>query len=99
MPRFDVHRMREGGGYLIDCQADILHGLTTRLVVPLLPPGEGPAPISRLNPAFRIEESDVVMYTQFAASIPAHELGEAVASLANEDYAIANAFDMLLTGY
>ncbi|MDQ8755046.1 CcdB family protein [Sphingosinicella sp. LHD-64] len=99
MPRFDVHRMQEGEGYLIDCQADLLHGLNTRLVVPLLRPGEGPPPISRLNPAFRIRDTDVVMYTQFAASVPVRELGEPVASLMDEDHAIMNAFDMLLTGY
>jgi toxin CcdB len=99
MPRFDVHRMQEGNGYLVDCQADILHGLTTRLVVPLLPPGEGPPPISRLNPAFRIENTEVVMYTQFAASVPVRELGEPVASLIDKDHAIVNAFDMLLSGY
>lgn len=98
MARFDVYRHGERSGYLLDCQADVLNRLNTRLVVPLLPPDEGPLPIARLNPAFRVEEKDVVMYTQYAASVPARELRRHVTSLANEDRAIMNALDMLISG-
>jgi toxin CcdB len=84
---------------LLDCQADVLSQLNTRLVVPLLPPNEGPPVIARLNPPFRIGDERVIMYTQFAAAMPARELRILVASLANEDGTIMNALDMLLTGY
>ncbi|HTU10041.1 MAG TPA: CcdB family protein [Allosphingosinicella sp.] len=99
MARFDVYRRREGDGYLLDCQADILNILNTRFVVPLLPPDEAPLAGARLNPSFSVEEAPVVMYTQFAASVPAKELGDHVCSLSNEHSAIMNALDMLLTGY
>lgn len=99
MARFDVYRQGGGPGYLLDCQADVLSRLNTRFVVPLLPSDEGPPPIAQLNPVFRIGEEEVIMYTQFAASVPARELKSRVASLAGEDRRIMNALDMLLTGY
>ncbi len=99
MARFDVYRQGDGSAYLLDCQADVLGMLNTRLVVPLLPPDRGPLPIARLNPTFHLGEETVVMYTQFAASVPVRELKASVASLADEDRTIMNALDMLLTGY
>lgn len=99
MARYDVYAQPGSRTWLLDCQSDVLSMLTTRLVVPLLPPGDGPPPISRLNPAFEIEGRPLVMYTQWAAAVPQQELRDPVASLAEEDRAIINAFDMLLTGY
>lgn len=97
MARFDVYR--SGEGYVLDCQADILSILNTRFVVPLLPPDEAPLAGARLNPSFTVEEVPVVMYTQFAASVPAQELGDYVCSLSNEHSVIMSALDMLLAGY
>ncbi|MBS1183360.1 MAG: plasmid maintenance protein CcdB, partial [Proteobacteria bacterium] len=37
MARFDVFPNPGGSGYLLDVQADLLDGLNTRIVVPLLP--------------------------------------------------------------
>jgi toxin CcdB len=99
MARFDVYRQHEGGGFLLDCQADILSILNTRFVVPLLSPDEAPLAGARLNPSFTIENETVVMYTQFAASVPMKELGDHVCSLSNKHIEITNALDMLLTGY
>ena len=99
MARLDVHRQPDGA-LVLDCQADILSGLNTRLVVPLLPPGEAPAVAAdRLNPKFEIEGETVIMFTQFASAMPIRELGTPIVSLAKEHSAIMNALDMLLTGY
>lgn len=50
MARLDVNARRNGGmGYLLDVRADLLSGLNTRLVVPLLPEVHAPAPAARLN--------------------------------------------------
>ena len=99
MAQFDVYRREQGSGYLLDCQADVLRTLNVRFVVPLLSPDDGPTPMARLNPSFRIKEAQVVMYTQFAASVPARELKTRIAYLAGQDRAIMNALDMLITGY
>jgi len=37
MSRFDIFENEQGAGYLLDVQSDLLSGLNTRVVVPLLP--------------------------------------------------------------
>lgn len=98
MARHDVHRRVGGGGYLLDCQADLLNGLNTRFVVPLLPQDAAPRPAARLNPVFTIEGAPHVMVTQYAAAVELRELGEKVVSLADRGHDIQNALDLLLTG-
>lgn len=99
MPQFDVYRNVAEPGYLLDCQSDALSSLTTRLVVPLLPPDYAPKPSRRLNPILRVDGDEVVMMTHFASAVPQRTLGQAVGSLAQQYTVIMNAFDMLLTGY
>ena len=91
--------MKDGRGLVLDCEADILNMLDTRLVAPLWPEGDFSRPANRLNPIFEIDGKRYVMLTQFAASVETRELGPVIGSLAEHDIAIANAFDMLLTGY
>ncbi len=99
MARFDVYGLRQGGGLVLDCQADLLADLNTRFVVPLLPEAEAPKAADRLNPSFYFAGQSFVMVTQFAATIHIRELGDVIASLKREETAVINALDMLLTGY
>lgn len=99
MAKFDLYRNAEGAGYLLDCQANLLSGLNTRFVVPLLPLDSAPMPAGRLNPLFEIAEIKHSMVTQFAAAVPLILLREKVASLEADEIAIGNAIDMLLAGY
>lgn len=99
MAKFDVHARPGEAGFLLDCQADLLTDLNTRLVVPLLPEASAPRPAGRLNPSFSVRGERVVMVTQFAAAIPVREMGEPVGSLLSEQDAIGNALDMLICGY
>jgi toxin CcdB len=98
MARFDVYPGARGKGYLLDCQADVLSHLETRVVVPLLPAAGLPA-ATRLNPVFEVRGTRVVMGTQLIFAIPADRLESKTASLADHHPAIMNALDMLLTGY
>lgn len=98
MARFDVHPGAEGLGYLLDCQADLLRHLDTRVVVPLIP-AEGLPRASRLNPVFEVEGKAVVMSTQLIFAIPVRHLEGRITSLSREHVAIVNALDMLITGY
>jgi len=98
MARFDVYRNVDGT-LLLDCQANILSSLNTRFVVPLLPPDGAPVAGYGLNPSFQVEGKSLVMYTQYAASVPVRELGPSVASLAAEADKVVNALDMLISGY
>ncbi len=98
MARFDVFRTTEGG-LVVDFQADILDYLQTRFVIPLMPPEVEPRQSQRLNPAFTIGDAQYVLYPQFAASVPESELQGYVMSLADQHFAIVDAFDMLTSGF
>jgi toxin CcdB len=98
MARFDIYG-NPSGGYLLDLQADLLSGLNTRVVAPLMPPAEAPLPARRLNPTFEIGGERFVMVTQFMAAVPSAELRRSVASLAHERDAIMNALDMIFSGF
>lgn len=97
MARFDVYAGAQGRGYLLDCQADLLSDLKTRVVVPLLP-AHGVPVATRLNPQFEIGAKRYVMSTQLLFAIPVERLGEVVTNLDDQHAAIMNALDMLLTG-
>jgi toxin CcdB len=98
MARFDVH---EGTGepLMLDCQADVLEGIDTRLMVPLYLSSRIGRKLPRLNPVFRVADRDVVMLTQSMAAIPSKQIGKRVCSLAHEQDAIVDAIDMLLSGF
>jgi toxin CcdB len=97
MARFDVYQIANKD-FVIDCQADLLSYLKTRFVVPLIPPGEGPTPISRLNPSLKVNGELFIFYADLAATIPARELSKRVASLADQDISVLTALDMLISG-
>lgn len=100
MARFDVYA-RPGGmsGYVLDVQADVLNGLNTRIVVPLLPLADAPTPAKRLNPVFEIGTEPHVMVTQFMAAIPGALLRSPVTNLNDCDSSIMAALDMVLVGF
>jgi toxin CcdB len=97
MARFDVYMGARGKGYLLDCQANVLSILTSRVVVPLVPVSAMPV-TPRLNPIFSIKGDDCIMMTQQIFAIPTARLGTAFMTLSDEDRVIINALDLLLTG-
>lgn len=99
MARFDVYRNAGGAGYLLDVQSDLLQGLNTRVVVPLLPPEHAPQPARHLNPVLEVERTQVVMTTQFLAAVADSELGQAITRLEQSRDEITAALDMLFIGF
>ncbi|WP_084766384.1 CcdB family protein [Nitrococcus mobilis] len=99
MARFEIFQNESGSGYLLDVQSDLLSGLNTRVVVPLLPQSSAPSPADRLNPLFEVEGEKVIMATQFMAAVPAAELRSGIGSLAEEQHEISTALDMLFFGF
>lgn len=98
MARFGLYRNPEGGGYLLDVQADLLDHLNTRVVVPLLPAASAPTPAANLNPVFRVNDEPVVMVTQFMAAVPASLLKHPVGDLSHQRFEITCALDVLFQG-
>lgn len=101
MARLDVYPRpgRDRRGYVLDVQAGLLANLTTRTVVLLLPAQDLQKPIRELNPIFTIRGERHVMVTQTIATIPAKQLGQAVASLDADHDEVTRALDILLLGY
>jgi len=103
MAQFDVYLnpgtdTRDAIPYLLDVQADLLDGLATRVVVPLISAGDMPVAARHLNPQFRIREAAVVMSTAELAGVSVRSLGEKVASLKDRRDEIIAALDLLFTG-
>ena len=99
MARFDVYKMATARGFLLDVQTDLLSGLNTRVVVPLLPLNDAPIPAQRLYPVLEIENLEVLMATQFLAAVPESELKEVVGNLEGSQNEISVALDMLFSGF
>lgn len=99
MPRFDLYPAPSGQGFLLDVQTDLLSGLNTRLVVPVLPAAAAPKPATILNPEFLISGVAHVMVTQFLSAVPASLLKAPSGSLASEADSITGALDFLYQGF
>jgi hypothetical protein len=88
MAQLDVHRSlitppAEEVPYLLDVQSDLLEVFNVRVVVPLFRATGFARPIRCLNPGFRIE-GVVIIATQFIAGTSVRNLGEVVATLADQ---------------
>ncbi|TPJ67329.1 MULTISPECIES: CcdB family protein [unclassified Mesorhizobium] len=99
MARYDLYRNSDGNGYLLDVQSDLLERLSTRVVIPLMPPDIAPVPGRRLNPTFPIDGKDHVMVTQFMSALTASELLDAEGNLSRHHDDIVAAIDMLFQGF
>jgi toxin CcdB len=97
--KYDLHRNPGGAGYLLDVQTDLLEGLRTRIVVPLLPPETAPPAARRLNPVFDLPEGAHVMVTQALAAVPVAILGPPVGSVSDRFADITAALDMVFQGF
>ena len=80
-------------------QTDLLYGLHTRVVVPLLPEENAPRPARTLNPVFEIAGTGHVMATQFLSAVPASILRTAVGNLRDHSDDVTRALDMVFHGF
>jgi toxin CcdB len=98
MARFDLHRARDGGGFVLNVQHDLHDHLATGIVVPLLPEAAAPPPSRDLNPVFEIEGVRHILFPQYLAAVPERELGRPLGTLEPQRDAVTRALDLLLTG-
>jgi len=98
MARLDLHHNRGGDGYLLDIQADIMRGLSSRIVIPVLALDKAPPPAGKLNPLVTLEGQVHSAVTQYMTAVPEKLLGDIVASLESRATEITNAIDLLLSG-
>ncbi|ENN89370.1 hypothetical protein RHSP_67195 [Rhizobium freirei PRF 81] len=99
MARFHVYGVKQNRALALDLQSDLLAGLGTRMMAPLLPGEDVSMPIARLNPQFTINGKPYVMATQFMAAIPLIEIGELITDLSSHGDRITVATDFLFQGF
>ena len=99
MARLDLYRLPELDGYVLEVQANLLAGLATTVVIPLVPIDRSPKPLSGLNPVFQVSGQAFVLQTQSLSAISRKELGAPVTSLGEDKhYDLLNALNLLFTG-
>ena len=98
MARFEVYEIRSTGGLVVDVQAKLLQHLETRLVVPLLRGVEADWPMPRLAPKILFNQINWTLGTPFIVGVPMRDLTGPVGSVADQEYPIGLALDLLLTG-
>jgi len=99
MARFQIFDNRDGDGYLLDVQSDLLDIARTRVIVPLLPAGQVPPAIARLHPVFAVQGRDHVMATHLIATVPVEILSEPRGELSEHRDVVTAALDMLFSGF
>jgi toxin CcdB len=102
MAQFDFYEYagpNRSVAYLLDIQSDLLQGLATRVVIPLVPAETFGPPMKKLNPLFTINGEKHVMATSEIAGIPIKVLGARAGSLAAHHHEIKSAIDFLQDGY
>ncbi|MFA6970696.1 MAG: CcdB family protein [Gallionella sp.] len=105
MAQFDVYRnpgkQREAIPFVVVVQSSLYDGYRRRVVIPLvLRSSMGSASAfadTPLNPAFTVEGLKVVLHPLEIVSVACDQLGEKVASLAQEGDRIMSAMDELFT--
>ena len=98
MAQFDLMRVRTTGELVVDCQADLLGHLPTRLVIPMFEIGQELEPTGRLNPVFTVAERAMIFAPQYMVSIPLAELQPTGTSLAQHDLQMTSAIDVMFSG-
>ena len=101
MPQFDVHRnlgaQRSVIPYVVVVQSRRFDAARRRVVVPLVLASAAPAGDPRLNPAFDIEGSRVVLNPLHVVSMTVDRMGELVTSLKDDGDRVVAALDLLLS--
>ncbi len=104
MAQFSVHKnknpkTRSTYPYLVDIQSDLLSGLSTRAVVPLIKhAGLARKPMKNLTPVVDVDGQSFVMLVPQLAGIAAGELGPVVGTIAGKRTEVIAALDFLITG-
>lgn len=105
MAQFDVHRnkgpLKASIPFVVVVQSAQFDRYRRRVVVPLVRrsalPGDTPTVGSRMNPVFRVQNTEVVLHPLDTVSVALNDLGAKAGSLAEHGQAITDALDELLT--
>jgi len=105
MAQFDIHRnkgpLKATIPFVVVVQSTQFDRYRRRVVVPLVRrsalPGDTPTVGSRMNPMFRVQNTDVVLHPLDTVSVALNDLGAKAGSLAEHGQTIIDALDELLS--
>jgi toxin CcdB len=105
MAQFDVHRnkgpLKASIPFVVVVQSAQFDRYRRRVVVPLVRrsalPGDTPTVGSRMNPVFRVQNTDVVLHPLDTVSVALNDLGAKAGSLVEHGQMITDALDELLS--
>ncbi|MEM8823077.1 MAG: CcdB family protein [Pseudomonadota bacterium] len=97
MAQWHVHLV-DDRDYVLDIQSDFLSGISTRLVVPLLPPDLIPKGYPKLTPLVVV--GDVMLHASVVqmTALPRAALGPVIANAESARDDVTRALDMVLAG-
>ena len=104
MAQWDVYAnlsaaSRDEVPYFVDVQSDLLRGLSTRLIVPLVRPQRRlPGLPPRMSPQFTVGGDAVLLAPQEAGAVDERRLRRPLASLRAESHRIVDALDAVISG-
>lgn len=99
MARDDVYRGDGPDLLLLDIQNDLIDGLDTRVVIPLMPAKGSPPAMKRLYPIFEIDGRSYLLATPLMSAVRARELRDPIANLSAHHDRIVAAVDFLQQGF
>lgn len=103
MAQFDLYenpnpKSRKWAPYIVDLQHEMLSGLATRIMAPLvIAKASGEPTMQRLNPVVSVEGQNYFLSTAEMASVPVKELAEASGNLSLFRDDLIAAVDLLFT--
>lgn len=96
MRQFDIVRLK-GGQLGVILQADLLGDRQTRIVAPLFPSTDI-IPTPRLHPIVRIGRRNYLIATEQLAAILKREIEAVLGSVAEREYEVRRALDLVFFG-
>jgi toxin CcdB len=103
MAQFDVYengdqQSRHSEPYVMDVQSNLLNGLATRMVIPLVSKETIGQPVDILNPVVRIANQNFYLSSPQLRSVHKDRLGNKIATIVNQRDAVRASVAFLLSG-
>ena len=102
MAQFDVHAVLAAdvdyAPYLVELQSDLVAGLDTVIVAPLVRRADAGPIVHHLNPVIRFGEDELVLRIGELVSLPRTVLGRKVGSVKADREALMAAVDIIFFG-
>jgi toxin CcdB len=103
MAQFDIYENGDqhschGEPYVVDVQSNLLEGLATRMVIPLISKDTIAQPVEVLNPVIRIANQNFYLSSPQLRSVHKDRLGNKIATIVNQRDAVRASVAFLLSG-